>query len=378
LWGRFITSYWTRRPGFRRALADLESHLDTSPDHLLRLGQAKLVVAERDGAITDALAAALAVEPLLTYVEDPFVRSGFLNNLAHALTLAAKYADAEDVAQRQIEEANRFRLTFALPSALINLAAAQLGRGSLSATAITLARTQGQSAVNDPVFRVKRDVLCACIALARGESGETVRQLRTIDLADARSDMAGEALAVLALAEACHGEPEVATETLRAAADVGRDVGPKTLLAATRAILALAENSEVRTRRLNELARTVGDTGCFDSVVCALRANAELLAASREHPSMIDVIRTAAQRSGDGTLSAAVGERRRTVERPLSQRERDILGLVAEGFQNAEIGSRLFISPKTVKTHLQNIYKKLGVKSRTEAAVKAKQAGLLG
>jgi ATP/maltotriose-dependent transcriptional regulator MalT len=77
-------------------------------------------------------------------------------------------------------------------------------------------------------------------------------------------------------------------------------------------------------------------------------------------------------------LSAAVGERRRTVERPLSQRERDILSLVAEGFQNAEIGSRLFISPKTVKTHLQNIFKKLGVKSRTEAAMKAKEAGLLG
>src|SRR3954451_4520771 len=211
LWGRFITSYWTRRPGFRRALADLESHVDTSPDHLLRLGQAKLVVAERDGAITDALAAALAVEPLLTYVEDPFVRSGFLNNLAHALTLAARYAEAEDVAQRQIEEANRFRLTFALPSALINLAAAQLGQGSLSATTITLARTKGHSAANDPVFRVKRDVLHACISFARGESGETVRQLRTVDLDDARSDMAGEALAVLALAEACNGEPEVAS-----------------------------------------------------------------------------------------------------------------------------------------------------------------------
>src|SRR5205085_2659848 len=136
--------------------------------------------------------------------------------------------------------------------------------------------------------------------------------------------------------------------------------------------------SEARDRRLNELARTVAETGCFDSVVCALRASAELLAASREHSNMIDVIRTAAQHSGDATLSAAVGERRGAVDRPLSQRERDILRLVAEGFQNAEIGSRLFISPKTVKTHLQNIYKKLGVKSRTEAAVKAKQAGLLG
>jgi DNA-binding NarL/FixJ family response regulator len=62
---------------------------------------------------------------------------------------------------------------------------------------------------------------------------------------------------------------------------------------------------------------------------------------------------------------------------PLSPREVEILGLVAQGFRNADVAKRLFISPKTVKTHLQHIYAKLDVNSRTEAAVKAKEAGLL-
>jgi DNA-binding NarL/FixJ family response regulator len=61
----------------------------------------------------------------------------------------------------------------------------------------------------------------------------------------------------------------------------------------------------------------------------------------------------------------------------LSKREREVLQLASEGFHNDEIGRRLFISPKTVKTHLQNIYEKLHVTSRTEAATKAREAGLL-
>jgi len=55
----------------------------------------------------------------------------------------------------------------------------------------------------------------------------------------------------------------------------------------------------------------------------------------------------------------------------LTERELDVLALVAQGLTNREISGRLFISPATVRTHLEHIYDKLGVRSRTGAVAAA-------
>jgi len=61
----------------------------------------------------------------------------------------------------------------------------------------------------------------------------------------------------------------------------------------------------------------------------------------------------------------------------LSQRERQVLGLVAQGQTNPEIAEALFISPRTVKNHVSNILRKLEVPDRTQAALLAQRMGLL-
>ncbi|MNR24371.1 Transcriptional regulatory protein LiaR [compost metagenome] len=82
-----------------------------------------------------------------------------------------------------------------------------------------------------------------------------------------------------------------------------------------------------------------------------------------------DMLRALGMEDGDDAVEGAVG--------PLSQRELEVLGLIAQGSSNQEIAERLFISLHTVKTHARRINGKLGVKRRTQAVAHAKSLGLM-
>lgn len=64
-------------------------------------------------------------------------------------------------------------------------------------------------------------------------------------------------------------------------------------------------------------------------------------------------------------------------ELAITQREHEILGLIAEGLSNREIGERLFLSENTVKTHSSRLFDKMSVNRRTQAVQKGKELGLI-
>ena len=121
-----------------------------------------------------------------------------------------------------------------------------------------------------------------------------------------------------------------------------------------------------------------------------LRASEEMLGAPGERDEAAEHLRTAlatAQRIGAAGLVARaedLGRRARlkvdaAPENPyrLTSREAEVLRLVADGLSDREIGSRLFISHRTVERHVSNLLSKLGSARRAELVATALREGLL-
>jgi DNA-binding NarL/FixJ family response regulator len=149
-------------------------------------------------------------------------------------------------------------------------------------------------------------------------------------------------------------------------------------LEATRQILAADDSARI-------LILTTFDLDEY--VYEALRAGASGFVLKDEPPEqLLAAIRVVAE--GDALLSPAVTRRviaRFTqLSRPtpppkldeLTERELDVLRLIARGLSNAEIGQELYISETTVKTHVTHLLQKLDLRDRVQAVVLAYQTGL--
>ncbi|MDQ6695442.1 MAG: response regulator transcription factor [Chloroflexota bacterium] len=124
-----------------------------------------------------------------------------------------------------------------------------------------------------------------------------------------------------------------------------------------------------------------------DSVLAAMRVGARgYLLKGAEGGEMLQAIKVVS--TGEAIFSPAIAQRLIhyfSARRPaspagpfpdLTEREREVMSLIAQGYTNQAIAEKLVISPKTVRNHISAIFSKLQVTSRLEAIVLAKEAGM--
>ncbi|GAA4726964.1 response regulator transcription factor [Nocardioides endophyticus] len=156
--------------------------------------------------------------------------------------------------------------------------------------------------------------------------------------------------------------------------------------------LHLGEDSGIETTR--DLVRTLPDLAVLvitmdeddESVVAAMRAGARGYLLKSASPAEVERgIRAVA--NGEAILGPQVASRamatltsgRTAVRVPfpeLSDREREVLDLLARGYDNTTIARRMVLSPKTVRNHVSNVLTKLGIPDRAQAMIKARDEGL--
>jgi len=126
----------------------------------------------------------------------------------------------------------------------------------------------------------------------------------------------------------------------------------------------------IRAGALGYLLKDIHPNDLVQAVRDAYQGKAQL------HPDIAKKLMSAVA----GTGSLATGPSRGQAAGPnldeLTEREREVLKLIASGLNNKEIGERMIISEKTVKTHVSNILGKLGVEDRTQAAIWALKHGV--
>lgn len=377
LWSRFLTLTDLEEPELAATtLQELEALTPESVEDTIRLSQGPLHLAARWGGVREALERHRTALALLDRSSDPLVRSGFLQSYGTALTLAARYEEAQDCADQLIAEAKRSGLDWVRPHGLELRAVAQIGmRDFEEAQAGVRAAYKLAEEIDDYHAKVNATALLARILLAQGEPS---RALRILELSSSRAagpGMEGEVRSIRALAHASLGQVEHAALEIDASAAITSHLEARGLRAYASVLVAYAQDTrtEVVVGRLQSAMSDSEATGDADSFVTSYRVFPDLLDLISKSGLRLNEFLLGPVCRYDTGLAQKAGLRSRkppvVTGEHLTKREEEVLSLIRLGLSNQQIAHTLWIAESTAKVHVRNILSKLGVRSRTEAAM---------
>ena len=335
-----------------------------SADDAVRAATAQLAVGLTRHGLSGVIEPALATLRAFRNSADPVAVTSLLNSLSRSLSFAARYEEAQDLAQEELDVATSANLQFVIPYGHVSCATALVGLGRYreAEDSLRLAVAHAED-IGDEHNVFDALTVRAKAAIAQGQPDRAAELTATRDdTSGVSSGMHADYAATRGLALACAGRISESEKALAEAEEQSSIPEVVALVACSRAALALRGGSAIEAAQALEqpLALIM-----FEPIVVACRG----------YPEMVDAVKATGrhlpQRLVDAMTAQPSPSDKDRLLASLTPREREVLGLLARGYTNREIAATLVIAEVTAKVHVRRIIRKLGVRSRTEAAIAA-------
>jgi LuxR family maltose regulon positive regulatory protein len=375
LWGEFMVSLELERADVAENLEAFARIGPQDRDTRVRVTNGHLIIGIRKGGLTEALAAAVPIADLVGEARDPIVRSSFWHIYAVALTLHGDYEQALAAIHRALQEVDGFNMEFARPHILVSSAAANIGLRRFRIAEHTLERVEelATDRRDDYVLTNARAVRCRLLL----QQGRPDRALEVISHRWSRPPsrcMQAEFLVTKAAGLASLGRHKQALSLVDEVQALSSYLEPQLLSRWVRAICHIELGNPEAEMDVRAAYDASVENGGIDTLVFAYRLHSrilQILAAEEDTEARLSLVLANAADEEHGRSNGLQMAARSTTTRAarLTKREREVFALLAEGRPNREIAQALFISEVTAKVHVRNVFRKLGVRNRTEAAL---------
>ena len=288
--------------------------------------------------------------------------------------------EAEHHLEKGIQLGKQGGLAVLIPDGYVSLSLVKLARGDLGGALATIGELEQPEQKTTVTLGISPvAALKARLWLARGEREAAHRWAReagvgTDDELDFEREVEHITLARVLLTQGRPDEARRLLERLREAAEEGGRTGRLVEILVLQALTLEAEGD--RERAISALARALSLAEPEGYVRTFLDEGAPMVALLRWAVArgispayasrLLEAFRSTSEKLPGGSLSES-----------LSERELEVLRLVAAGMSNSEISHTLFVALSTVKKHINNVYRKLDVNSRTRAVARARELNLL-
>jgi LuxR family maltose regulon positive regulatory protein len=342
-------------------------------DARLQLVPARVFLASRRDSLAPLWRLAEALVERVDETPSPTTRTSFLRAASYLAVSRADYETGAALAERALGVCDEFRLgRIKHAFCLCSRAAADIGLRRLSHAEAALEELPAHAIEHTTVLLGERRTLTTKLLLARGDVERVLAR---------GADGVAEQRALVALAAAAAGDARRARAEAEAARSRSALIETRFYAAYALLVARLATEGptpEVGAAVCDLLERTAA-AEMLDAFVFAYRACPQLLELLPQRPEALALVGPVTLRANDHVLARRAGVRphapAKNGERAvadLTPRESEVLALMVQGLGNRQIARRLFISEKTAKVHVGHIFDKLGVETRVQAVLAAR------